>query len=63
MIERGEHVILTDHGRPVAIMIPYSRTHIVHDLSELREAVLTDEAIVDAVRESREDEVRFESAP
>ena len=55
VIHHGAEVVLTDFGKPVAKIIPYLPTTIYDDPEAARAGTLTDEAILQAVRESREE--------
>lgn len=55
VIRAGEEVILTDGGRPVAKIVPYLPTKVFDDPEAMRQGLLTDDAILAAVREAREE--------
>jgi prevent-host-death family protein len=53
--DRGEEVILTEHGRPAYRLQAYLPRVIFSDPDKMRRGVLRDDAILDAVRDARED--------
>jgi len=53
--DRGEEVILTEHGRPAYRLQPYLPRVVFSDPDKMRRGVLRDDAILDAVRDARED--------
>jgi antitoxin (DNA-binding transcriptional repressor) of toxin-antitoxin stability system len=55
VIRHGNEVILTEFGKPVAKIVPYIPTITVLPTEALSSGELTDQAIIEAVRESRED--------
>jgi prevent-host-death family protein len=54
VVQRGEEIVLTDAGEPVAKIIPFMRTITVHPDTARAEGQLTDEAILTAIHEARE---------
>ena len=58
VVQRGEEIILTDAGTPVARIVPYVRTSTVSPELARQSGVLTDESIIAALRETREDSVQ-----
>ena len=57
VIHGGAEVILTDSGKPVAKIVPFMETKIFDDADAMRQGELTDESILESIRESREVEV------
>lgn len=53
VVLRGEEIVLTDSGKPVAKIIPFPRTITVSPDEARLTGRLTDEAIIAAVREGR----------
>jgi antitoxin (DNA-binding transcriptional repressor) of toxin-antitoxin stability system len=53
VIRRGEEVVLTEFGKPVAKIIPYLPVRIFDDADEMRLGTLSDESILDAVGSAR----------
>lgn len=53
--DRGEEVILTEHGRPVYRLQAYLPLVVFSNPDEMRRGELHDDAILDAVRNARED--------
>jgi prevent-host-death family protein len=60
-VDRGEEVILTDHGRPVCRLQPYIPRVVYDDPAALRQGSVSDRDILEAVRESREDLAEHQS--
>jgi prevent-host-death family protein len=56
-LHSGKSVVITEHGRPIARIIPEYETRTI-SMEEFRSAIrsgeISDQAIVDAVKESRE---------
>ena len=55
VIQSGKEVILTDRGRPVAKIVQYIPTRRFHNPVQARRGTLTDESILESIREDRED--------
>ena len=50
----GKELVITDHGRPVLKIIPFTQSDSVADLGELRNSVLKYEDPLEPVEESWE---------
>ena len=57
VIHGGEEVVLTEFGKPVALIIPYMPTVMVSPEEARAGGALDDEAILAAIAEAREDEM------
>jgi len=55
VIHSGKEVILTDRGRPVAKIIQYIPTRRFDNPIEARRGTVSDESILESIREDRED--------
>jgi prevent-host-death family protein len=55
VIHGGEEVVLTDFGRPVARIVPYLPTMTVTPEKAREAGELSDDAILSALEESRQD--------
>jgi antitoxin (DNA-binding transcriptional repressor) of toxin-antitoxin stability system len=57
VIHGGEEVILTEFGKPVARIVPFTPTVTVSPMEARASGRLDDESILAAIAEAREDEV------
>lgn len=57
VIRHGSEVVLTEFGKPVAKIVPYIPTVTVAPAEAVSTGKLTDQAILDGIRESREEHI------
>ncbi len=62
VIRRGEEVVLTEFGKPVAKIVPFLPVHVFTDADAMRRGLLTDESILEAVLQARDEAAERDSS-